>query len=386
MCGIIVACSRLDISIIIMENKSLNLPLYLKIAQIITGIAIFFYILYIGQDIIIPLVFAVIIAILLNPVVNYLYNKKVNRVVAIFIAVLTAFIALAALFYFIGSQVALFSESFPKFKQQFLIILNDVIQWVAKTFKISNEKITEGINKIKSEGMTYGTSLIGQTIGTISGVLIIIFLMPVYIFFFLFYKPLLLDFIAQLFARREHALVAEVLVETKTLVQSYLMGLLIEAALVATLNSLGLIIIGINYAILLGVIGAILNIIPYIGGIIAVALPMLIAVATKSPISAIWVLVAHLLVQFIDNNFFVPSIVASKVKLNALISIVVVFIGGALWGVAGMFLSIPLTAIIKVIFDRIAPLKPFGFLLGDNQPAIGKVILKRVKRNVAKQS
>jgi predicted PurR-regulated permease PerM len=115
---------------------------------------------------------------------------------------------------------------------------------------------------------------------------------------------------------------------------------------------------------------------------VAVALPMLLALATKQPIDAFYVLVAYLIVQFIDNNLFVPKIVASKVKINALVSIIVVLVGNALWGVPGMFLSIPLTAIVKVIFDRISPLQPFGFLLGDNQPDITReifVVRRRVK-------
>ena len=95
---------------------------------------------------------------------------------------------------------------------------------------------------------------------------------------------------------------------------------------------------------------------------------MLLALATKEPVSALYVLIAYIIVQFIDNNFFVPKIVASKVKINALISIIVVLVGNAMWGVPGMFLSIPLTAVVKVIFDRIPPLEPFGFLLGDNLP------------------
>jgi predicted PurR-regulated permease PerM len=89
-------------------------------------------------------------------------------------------------------------------------------------------------------------------------------------------------------------------------------------------------------------------------------------------------------VQFIDNNLIVTKIVASKVKINALISIVVVLIGGALWGVSGMFLSIPITALIKVVFDRIEPLKPFGFLLGDNQPDVTKVIFQFKKKRAPK--
>ena len=164
--------------------------------------------------------------------------------------------------------------------------------------------------------------------------------------------------------------------KTKTIIQKYLKALLLEAAIIATLNSIGLLIIGIDYAIILAIMGAMLNVIPYIGGITAVALPAIIAFATKSPAYVLLVVALYIVIQFIDNHYISPKVVASKVKINALISIIVVLSGGALWGIPGMFLSIPLTAIVKVICDHIEPLKPWGFLLGDTMPTIAVFKLK----------
>ncbi|RYD80285.1 MAG: AI-2E family transporter [Sphingobacteriales bacterium] len=350
------------------NNSPIKLPQYAKLAQIIIGLVAFFYVLFIGQAIIVPLVFSTIFAILLNPVVNFLVRHKFNRVLAIMLVLLLALVLIFALLFFLGSQATLFSDAIPQMKQKFAALFHDIFGWITKTFNIPQTKINEFINSTKSKGLANGGSVIGQTLGTIGGVFVLIFLLPVYIFMILFYKPLLLEFISQLFRRNNQDVVAEVLQETKSLIQNYLIGLLLEMVIVAALNATGLLIIGLDYAILIGIIGAMLNVIPYIGGLIAIAIPMLLALATKTPLDALWVLLIYIAVQFIDNNFIVPKIVASKVKINALVSIVVVLIGGALWGVAGMFLSIPLTAIIKVIFDRVEPLKPFGFLLGDDQP------------------
>ena len=369
-----------------------KLPLYAKLCLISLGLISFFFILYVGQDILVPLIFATIIAILLNPVVNFLCRKGMSKVLAILLVLTVALLIIGTLMYFIGSQVSMFSETMPQLKQKISIMFNDIIDWVSQKFNVAKPKIAAWVDKTKGEGLNNSSSVIGETLGTIGGVLVMVFLLPVYVFMILFYKPLLLEFIARLFQRDKHKIVAEVLMETKVLIQSYLIGLLLEAALVATLNTAALLIIGIKYALLIGFIGALLNIIPYIGGLIAIAIPMLLAIATKEPIDALWVFIAYLIVQFIDNNFFVPKIVASKVKINALVSIIVVLIGGALWGVSGMFLSIPLTAIIKVIFDRIETLKPFGFLLGDNQPEIGKSVfnfkypMKKAKPKVLKES
>jgi len=230
--------------------------------------------------------------------------------------------------------------------------------------------------------MSFGGSAIGQTLGVLGATLVVFVLLPVYTFMILFYKPMFLEFMSRLFPNDNKNVVDDVLSNIKGLIQSYLSGLMLEMLIVAVLNSVGLLIIGIDYAILLAVIGAILNVIPYIGGVIAMSLVCLVAFTTKSPAAAFWVIVSYAVVQLIDNNFLVPKIVGSKVKINALVSIVAVLVGGALWGVAGMFLSIPLVAIAKVVFDRVEPLAPFGYVLGDEMPEIGKIgkVNIRIKR------
>ncbi len=365
-----------------MDTAKMSLPLYLKIAQVLMGITVFFFILYIGQDIIIPLVFAIMIAIVLNPFIQFLCRMKIPRVMAIILALVLAMFFIAAILYFFITQLSLFSESFPQFKLKFIEIFNSAEHWVASTFNISKGKVDAWVVKTQKQGIDSGTTVITSTVATLGGMLVTFVIMPVYVFMISYYKPLLLEFIARLFPKDSHVMVVDVLTQTKSLIQSYLFGLLVEAALVTVLNSVALLILGIQYAILIGVIGALLNVIPYIGGVVAVALPMLLALATKEPVDALYVLIAYLVVQFIDNNLFVPKIVASKVKINALVSIIVVLVGNALWGVPGMFLSIPITAIVKVIFDRVVPLQAYGFLLGDNQPDITKEIfvVKRRKR------
>ena len=364
--------------------KSDSLPFYMKLSQILIGIVAATFILYIGQEIIIPFVFALIIAILLNPFVGWLQRKGFNHVFAILTAVLLAFIVLAVLMYFLFTQASLFTDEIPQLKTKFNGLFETIINWVSDNFNVSTKKINEWLVKQKGEGLSKSTAIIGQTLISVSGVIFTILLVPVYVFMILFYKSLLKKFVLSLFAEEQNGMVTEVLGETKSLIQNYLVGLSIEAGLVAILNSAALLIIGVDYAILLGVIGALLNTIPYIGGLIAIALPMILAIATQSPSAALWVFIAYIVIQFIDNHYIVPYIVASKVKINGLISIIVVLIGGALWGVAGMFLSIPLSAILKVIFDRIEPLKPWGILLGDDMPENNKKPVSRKRKQSKK--
>lgn len=357
-------------------ETSTGMPAYLKLTLVMLGLIAFFFILWIGQDILAPLVFATILAIVLNPLVNRFSRMGVNRVVAIVIALIVALAVIAGLIYFLSSQVAHFSESFPVVKVKFKSLIDESIQWTAQYFNVKEQAIRDWLSRAKAKGMENGSALVGSTLSTLGGVFAFVFLLPVYIFMILFYKSLLLEFITRLFPREQHAMVGEVLLQTRSLIQRYLVGLLLEAVIVAVLDSVGLLVIGIDYAILLGVIAALLNVIPYIGGIVAISLPMLMAIATKSPTAALLVLVVYSAVQFVDNHYIVPMIVASRVKLNALVSIVVVLFGGALWGISGMFLAIPLTAIVKVICERVDPLQPFGYLLGDDQPHIASTLLK----------
>jgi predicted PurR-regulated permease PerM len=309
--------------------------------------------------------------------VNFFVKKRINRVIAILISLFLAFLLVATFGALLFSQASMFSESWPVLVDKFTDVSNQSITWASKYFEIDPQNIHNWITNSIDELIDSSTGAIGQTLVTLGSGLIVLFLVPVYVFMILFYQPLLIDFLHRVFGENDQAKVSEVVKQTKNVIQGYLIGLFIEALIIATLNSTALLILGIDYAILLGIIGALLNVIPYIGGIVAVALPMIVAFATKtSGWYPLYVLASYYFIQLIDNHYIVPFIVSSKVKINALFSIIAVLVGYAWWGIPGMFLSIPLLAIIKLIFDHIEPLKPWGFLLGDTMPPIIK--LKRL--------
>jgi predicted PurR-regulated permease PerM len=348
----------------IKQMESFKIPFFLKASIICLGLYALVSALYILQNILVPIIGSIIIAMLLNPLVQFFTRFKMNRILAISISLLLLILIGGGLIGLLASQASRFSSSFPDLALNFRVVLNQSISWLSKNIGISSSQIDLWIDSVKIEMIQFGKSIIAETLLNIGGLLVVLLLIPVYVFLILYYKPLLVTFIHEVFHSNESNAVTEILTATKKIIQSYLIGLIIEAIIVATLNSVGLLIIGIDYALLFGVIGAILNLIPYVGCMIAVALPMLIAFASNSPYSAFLVLALFTLVQMIDNNLIIPNIVASKVQLNALVSIIIVIAGGALWGISGMFLAIPLTAILKVIFDHIPYLKAWGTLLG----------------------
>lgn len=353
-------------------DKVFRLPFYAKASIILVGMFVFIWMMYIARGIIVPLIFAFIIAVVLYPIVAWFEKKKVNRVLSIIFTLIVAFLALAGLGFLMYSQLSRLSMSSNELIEKFIDVYNKAMAWASGYFEIKPEQIIDYISKAKAEFFKNSGDAIGQTLMSVGNGLVVLFVIPVYVFLVLFYKPLLLDFIHQIFGLDQRITVSEIVNQTKTVIQKYLTGLIIEIIIIAVLNTTGLLILGIEYALLLGIIGALLNVIPYIGGIVAVALPMIIALITKdSPMYALYVLGIYYTIQLIDNNYIVPKIVASKVKVNALVSIVVIFAFGALWGIPGMFLSIPVTALFKVVCDHIESLKPVGFLLGDTMPVLG---------------
>ncbi|PWT98168.1 MAG: AI-2E family transporter [Bacteroidetes bacterium] len=342
-------------------------PYYKKATTILFGLSLLGLIIYLGRDIIVPFSFSILLAILLLPSVSFLERKKVPKVLAIIVVLIFAMILIAALLYFMTTQMMSFADDLPTIRQHLQDHYLTLQRWIREQFNLTvreqKKLIQDATVKMKDSTPGY----IGGAFLSVTQSIMLIVLLPIYTFLMLYYRDMIKKFLVSVFESRHEEKVREVLRESRSIIQNYMIGLMIETASVAALNSLGFIILGIQYPIFLGVLAAILNLIPYIGGLIAVVFCMLVTVTNTDEISmVIWVAVVLGIVQLIDNNFLMPKIVGSKVKLNALMTIVAVLIGGALCGVSGMFLAIPGVAILKVVFDRVEELQPWGNLLGDD--------------------
>jgi predicted PurR-regulated permease PerM len=340
-------------------------PFYLRATVILFGLVLCSYALANLRDILIPFSFALFLAILLNPLTDLLMRWKIPKVPAIALSLLIAIVVIAAVWYFLANQIMRFTDQLPVLEKKTAEQVSRLQQGLVHQFKIplkkQNEYITEAEAGIKP--------LIGQALGTVVGTMAMIFLLPVYTFLLLYYKSLILNFLYEIFAEENAKEVSTVLRQVKGAIQSYMYGLLLEGLIVASLNTIALLMLGVPYAILLGVVGAFLNVVPFIGGVLAALLPMIIAMITKDGLNIeIAIAISYIVIQFTDNHFLIPYIVSSKVKINALISIIAVLLGGAVWGLSGMFLSIPFIGILKIIFDRIPEMQPWGHLLGTEVP------------------
>jgi predicted PurR-regulated permease PerM len=343
----------------------------MKVTIIMFGMVLLVYILSTLRDVLVPLSFALLLSILLNPVTVLLEKWKIPRILAIAISILLAMMLILGVTYFLFMEIRSFSSELPAFKEKFSELLTRLQHFVRHDFgvntKMQNEYLNQAENSLKP--------VLATAMGTVMGGLAMFFLLPVYTFLFLFYKKLILTFLYDLFEKTQEKEISVVLTQTKGAIQSYMYGLMLEALIVATLNTAALLILGVQYAVLLGVFGALLNVLPFIGGILAVLFPILIATVTKDGFQTqLWIIIAYIVIQFIDNHFLVPYIVASKVRINALISIIIVLLGGSLWGISGMFLSIPFMGVLKIIFDRLPELKPWGMLIGTEVPTKRRIL------------
>jgi predicted PurR-regulated permease PerM len=225
------------------------------------------------------------------------------------------------------------------------------------------------VNEATEGSLEKSKEILGITLLSVTDTIMNTILVPIYMFLILLYRTHFLTFLTKLVSPKNHDQLFVILRNVKLAVKSYIVGLILETIFVSVLTSIGLMVIGVKYAILLGVITGILNLIPYIGILMAGLITIVASLTGSADVSiVVGIIVVTTIVQFIDNNILVPIVVSSKVEVNAIASIVGIIIGGAIAGFSGMFLAIPIIAILKVIFDKVESLKAWGYLLGDDIP------------------
>lgn len=343
-----------------------------------------------GQTVVIPFIFSILLSILLLPVTNFLEHKlKFPKSMANFISVIFALSIILGLIYFFSHQISSFLDDIPTLKKNLNTHYETLQKWIQHRFGISTREQKALINDATANVKDSGGTVISQTVFTITHTIFYIVLVAIYTFLILYYRHMIKRFLFAVFAKAKEPEINEVLLEAKGIVQNYMLGLVIEMGIVATAYSMVLLIIGVKYAIFLGIFSAILNIIPYVGILSGIIFTVLVTLTTSKDLGdVIWIIVSFEIIHFIDSNFLMPRIVGSKVRVNALVTILGVVIGGTLIGLPGIFLALPIIAILKIIFDRIEELKPWGMLMGDDTQRgeiyrrIEKINLMRRKKSL----
>lgn len=361
--------------------QPIKLPFYAKISCILISLISFAYIFCIAKDIITPVLMAFLFAVLLLPIFTFLKTKfKFPRHLAAITCVLLFAACIVGILIFISYEVTDMANDFETIKKNANTFITDIHKFIKDNFHVSIGEQKKYLDNVAKDSVQNGKATIGSAIVSITDLLLDCTIIPIYTFLFLLYKDHFILFLAKLIDKENHGTLQGILSQIKVSINNYIVSLIIEMIVVSVLTSLGLWIIGAKYFILLGLITGILNVIPYIGILIAGIITVLASLTGSAETSMILgILIVNVIVQLIDNNLIVPLIINSKVEINAFVSILGIIIGGASAGISGMFLAIPLLAILKIIFDRIESLEAWGYVMGNHMPKRFTWRIRKVK-------
>ncbi len=346
------------------------MPLTVKRSIELLGIVLVGALLVIGNDIIMPIIMAFFISIVLLPIFRLLRRYKFPEIAAIILPILLLAIFIGLIVWFFSAQFATLVNEFPEIKKNVSSHLNSISAWISSISDFSTKEQVKFINDKSNDLLGVAGKAASGAAVTLSSIFVFMGLLPIYIYLMLFYKDILLRFIFMWFKPDHHPRVKDAIYETEAIIKNYLVGLLIQVTYMTILLGGILLLVGIKHALLIGVIFAILNLIPYVGALIGNIIGVMLTLTSSTELwPVLTVLIVIAIVQFLDNNILMPRIVGSKVKINALFAILGVIIGGSIAGVSGMFLSMPIIAVLKVIFDRTDTFKQWGVLLGDERPS-----------------
>lgn len=323
--------------------------------------------LYYAKGVLIPIITAALLAMLLLPMVRRFERMKMGRFFSVICSLLLVLAVFATVVFVLSAQVISFSSDIPVIEadvnQKFL----QMQQWVEAQTGLTSEQQLLYLQKTAASMLDVAQSVAATIVAVTTGTIVFVGLLLVLIFFFLYYRGRIRNFLLQAVPADEHINTARIIKEVSHVTQKYLLGVFIVMGILSILNSILFLLIGVPHAIFFGILASILNVVPYIGVWVGTLLPILMMAISQDSIAPILlILVGVWVTQQIDNNILTPKITGSRVSINPLATIIILIVGGFIWGVAGMVLFIPLLGIAKIICDNVDGLKPFGYLIGDD--------------------
>ena len=338
----------------------------LKTALTLFILSIFLIAIILAKNILVPIAISVFIMYLVFPLVSKLEKRGVHRVIAILLVLLVTFVVVGGITVFVTVQVSNTEVDFNEIKEQLDTKVEDLQGFLANWLGINTSTADKYLTQVSNNLLSFAEDKAGTFFAATTTTLFQLLVLPVFVFFMLYYRTKVAYFIFRLVGRKNKPKALYVLRQISTVTGSYMAGLFLVVLILAVLNVSGLLIIGVRYAIIFGIVAAVLNIIPYIGTFIGGSLPVLyILLADPDPLpTAFKVVILFSAVQFLENNVITPNVVSNNIKLNPLAIIVSLLVGNLIWGMAGMLIAVPMLAIAKIVMQNVDDLKPFAYLIG----------------------
>lgn len=352
-------------------------PFGFRLTFVMLSIGLTIYGLILARDFLYPLAFGILLSYLLYPIVNFLEKKGVPRILAI----LTGILAGALVFTFIGifvfKRISMFTDELPLFRQKMIAHIERFQSYINEDLGMPGDQLKDFLLGYLMDIGTQSEKIFSATTGTIFTV----FMQPVYIFLFLYYRTKFAYFILKITGRRNRALVVRILKEIATVVTRYMLGVTTVVLILCIFNSAGYLIIGIHYPLLLGVVSALFSFIPYFGNFIGGSIPLLFALLTEdSLIYSLRIFVFVYIVHLVENNILSPNIVGNNVRINPFAIIIGLIIASMIWGLPGMLVIIPFLAMLKIIFKNVPSMQPYSYLLGMRGTKIHAITAENIRK------
>lgn len=356
-------------------------------AIIFLAIIAFGFVLVVGRDVIYPICIAILFSFLVYPLTKWLEEKINSRAIAALLSVLVAVIIVIGVFLFLYSQVKFLLNDSTALMQQANQNLQSLQKYIATNTPINfgpKNELSNMLQRFISSGDNQMKQVLNATTGTLVG----LGLQPVYIYFMLYYRDSFRDFLFEINPPRNHERLRKILNEISQVTKNYISGIFIVVIILCFLNTLGLTIVGIKYALLFGILSALMNFMPYFGTLVGGAIPLIYALVSEEPRNALGVLLLFLIIQFTENNILTPNITGGRVAINPLFTIFIIIIGGMAWGLPGMFISVPFLGMFKVVCSHVESLKPFSHLISSSSTddKSGWMKIKNRLRHLIKKS
>jgi predicted PurR-regulated permease PerM len=351
-----------------MTPKQMNMPAYLKALSVMAFIIVLIFFLIVGKSLLVPLFMGGFFAILFTPLSMFLEKYRFPRTLSSVISLLLMIALVVGLISFIIGNVVSFTKDFTNVSDRLVSVAEGIDTWTTDNLGFSEnlaEKAqSDSIAQMLNENSTSISAFALKAIGSLSGLVLI----PVFMFFFLLYRDHLTKMMVKIYQDKDPALVKMRITNLRKVIQNYITGVGKVMVILAILNITAYSLLGVKHAIFFGIIGAVLNIIPYVGPFFGVLLPVVYSFLTMDSLfTPVAILVVYQVIQMLEGNFLTPKIVGGNVNLNAFITFLGLLVGAAIWGVAGMILVIPAMAILREIFDLSENTKPFAMLLGEEK-------------------
>jgi AI-2 transport protein TqsA len=349
-----------------MNIKNLTLG---RVNRSLLSVVLVALILYLGKPFLVPVAIAAFFAMLLYPMVHKLHLKyKIKESMAALLSILVllaVFVGLSTLLY---HQVRSLEADLPRLEVKVKEKANR-LQWLLyETTDLTQNEQEEIIEEKKPDIAKAVFKSIRDLLVQGLGILLFVFIVLTYTFFFLIYQQRIQHFFVRLRVFHTQKASKVMLARISRIIHDYLKGTFTVIFILAVTYALGFWVIGIEHAVLFAIFTALLRIVPYFGSFVGIAFPIAFAFLTEDSFwSPVLVLLFFMVTQLIEANLLTPYITGSRVKLNPLATIMVILLGNLLWGIPGMILFVPLFASLKVIFDRVPQLNPYGYILGKEE-------------------